>query len=71
MKREDTRELRFKDDVKESDRGLENTTPTVGCKEERPQHAGCQVLLLHILANRTTREKHYRRTQNFSLWWEG
>jgi len=37
MKREDTPELGFKEGVKESDRGLENTTPTVGCNEERPQ----------------------------------
>jgi len=40
MKREDSRELRFKEGVRASDRGLENTTPTVRCNEERQQQAG-------------------------------
>jgi hypothetical protein len=53
---EDTRELRFKEGVKTSDRGLENTTPTLGCNEERPQQAGWPVKLLHILAKWTTWE---------------
>jgi hypothetical protein len=53
MKCEDSREMRFNEGVKASDRGLENTTPTVRCNEERPQQAGCQVLLLHKLANLT------------------
>jgi hypothetical protein len=39
MKRQHTRELQFKEGVKARDRGLENTTPTVGCNEERPQHS--------------------------------
>jgi len=40
MKREHTSELQFKEGVKARDRGLENTTPTVGCNEKRPQQTG-------------------------------
>jgi hypothetical protein len=47
----DTSELRFKEGVKTSDRGHENTT-----LQERPQQAGFPIILMHILANRTTCE---------------